>query len=79
MMVKQYNNNRRYKKPIKRREKDKDMNAKKCLYCGTHMKYKGPGNSAGAVYWKCRNKQCGRTLWIKHYKIKEVIPLTIKY
>ncbi len=68
--------NRRYKKPVKRKEGDKKMNAKKCPHCGVCMKYKGPGNSAGAVYWKCRSKSCGRTLWFRQTNPKNVIPLT---
>lgn len=79
MAKKQYNDNRRYKKRPdrrKRKEGDKDMNIKKCPHCGTNMKYKGPGDSAGAVYWKCRSKQCGRTLWVRKPAPKEVVPLT---
>lgn len=54
------------------------MNAKKCPHCGSVMKYKGPKGGVGTIYFKCRNKKCGRTLNFRRDPPKEVIPITCR-
>ena len=58
----------------KKYKKEENMNAKRCLCCNGVMKYKGPKNAVGTIYWKCR--KCGRTTDFKKDPPKEVIPLT---
>ena len=65
----------RYVKP-KRKKKEENMNIKKCPFCGSDMKCRGPKDSAGTIFWKCRNNKCGRTLDVRKGPPKEVIPLT---
>ena len=47
----------------KRGEKKMNANAKRCKYCGHEMRARGCGDVAGGLYWKCKNKKCGRTVW----------------
>jgi tRNA(Ile2) C34 agmatinyltransferase TiaS len=59
------------------REKKKDRaDDKRCPHCNGKMKSKGPKDVNGTVYWKCRNKKCGRTVDFRKAPPKEVIPLT---
>lgn len=59
----------------KRKEGKNDMIAKKCPYCGNRMKYRGPKDTLGTMFWKCRNKQCGRTVSVRKDPPKTVVPL----
>ena len=57
-------------------KKDKENKQEKyCPYCNKAMKYKGPKDGFGTIYWKCRNKKCGRTVELRADPPKEVIPL----
>ena len=53
----------------------KKMPEKKCPHCNSPLRFRGPKNCVGAMYWKCRNKKCGRTLTIKKDFIGPAIPL----
>jgi hypothetical protein len=46
-----------------------------CPKCKGNMKFRGPKDTVGTVYWKCRNKSCGRTVNIKKEPPKTVTPL----
>jgi len=70
MAYNKYPNNR-----VKSRVKERNKDMKKCPYCNNVMRYKGSGDSSGWYYWKCKNKHCGRTVWVKKMPPKEVIPL----
>jgi len=59
-----------------RKESEGKMNVKKCPHCGNAMRYKGPKDSAGTMYWKCRNKTCGRTVSLRKDPPKPIVPLT---
>jgi tRNA(Ile2) C34 agmatinyltransferase TiaS len=48
---------------------------KKCPFCGSDMKAKGASDSAGGVSFKCRNKHCGRRVWIHSDRCPPLIPL----
>jgi hypothetical protein len=77
MAKRQFGNSGRYeKRSYRKKKKEGDVNAKKCPHCGSNMKCKGPGDTAGAVYWKCKDKRCGRTLWVRKPAPKEIVPLT---
>jgi tRNA(Ile2) C34 agmatinyltransferase TiaS len=39
--------------------------AKKCPFCGGDMKAKGASDCCGGMSFKCRNKKCGRRVWIR--------------
>ena len=59
-------------------EKNKKKSVKmtrKCSCCKSDMKYRGPKDTVGTTYWKCRNKKCGRTENIKCEIPKTVVPL----
>lgn len=50
--------------PSERKKKEGKM-SKKCAHCGSEMKPRGASDAAGGLSWKCRNKTCGRTVWIR--------------
>ena len=50
-------------------------NERKCLTCSSIMRPKGAGDIAGGIYWKCKNKKCGRTVWVRKYPLTPPIPL----
>ena len=54
------------------KKKEENM-LNRCQYCGGRLKSKGPGDVSGWLYWKCRNKNCGRTRWIKKPPPKNII------
>ena len=62
------NNNRKDRK----RE---NMNAKRCPHCGCEMKAKGAVGCAGHISYKCKNKKCGRRMWIYKPLTHPPIPL----
>jgi len=68
--MKKYNEYRK-----SRYKKEGDVDIKKCPFCKSPMKYKGPKNSHGVIYWKCRNKCCGRTVDYRSPPPKNVVPL----
>lgn len=75
-MVKKYSNVRRSNvKRINSRKREKKSMEVKCPYCQGIMKCRGPGDAAGAIFYKCRNKRCGRTLWERAGPPKKVIPV----
>lgn len=49
----------------KRKKRKENKNMKKCPYCSNEMKCRGASDVAGATSWKCRNKKCGRTSWVR--------------
>lgn len=76
-MEKKYNKFRRKDQEPKREKKEGDakMQEKTCPYCGGTLRCRGPKDSVGTTYWKCRNKKCGRTVSTRKDPPKEVIPL----
>jgi ssDNA-binding Zn-finger/Zn-ribbon topoisomerase 1 len=63
---------------VKKRDGPKEKENKmemKCPHCGSKMRFRGAGDTAGSRFWKCRNKKCGRTVWKKADPPKEVIPV----
>ena len=50
-------------KPVFKKKKREGKMSKKCPHCGKEMVCKGPGDSAGATSWKCKNAKCGRRVW----------------
>lgn len=67
----------KYKREKKEGDKVKP-NTKKCPFCGKEMRARGAKNSVGTIFWKCKNKSCGRTVDFRKEPPKEVIPLTYK-
>lgn len=65
----------RKRRDYKKKESEGKM-VKKCPYCGNAMKYKGPKDCVGTIYWKCRSKKCGRTVNMRKEVVKPVIPVT---
>ena len=59
---------------VKRKEGEKNMNAKRCPHCGFVMRSRGASDTIGSLSWKCKNKKCGRTVWLRH-KVKPAKPL----
>ena len=74
-MAQKRNDPPRKRREYKKKESGVKMNTKKCPHCGSNMKYKGPKDAAGTMYWKCRNKECGRTINFKKEPHKPIIPL----
>ncbi|MFA5048340.1 MAG: hypothetical protein WC516_04955 [Patescibacteria group bacterium] len=76
-MDKKYNRFSRREQETRKEKKEGDIKIqeKKCPYCGGILRHRGPKDGAGTVYWKCRNKKCGRTVNLKKDPPKEVIPL----
>lgn len=70
--------NQNQKRPVQDKEKEgvKKMTGKKCQHCGSEMRARGAADGVGSVSWKCRNKKCGRTLWIRRELTAPPIPLT---
>lgn len=58
-----------------KREGEIKMQQKKCPHCHSPLRYKGPKDGVGTIYWKCRNKKCGRTVELRREPPKTVIPL----
>jgi len=59
----------------RKKEREKEKVEMKCPHCGNRMRFRGPGDSAGGIFWKCRSKKCGRTVWKRVDRPKEVIPV----
>ena len=72
-------NRKPYRKEYKpkriKKEGELKTNEKRCPYCNGRMKCRGPKNTVGTIYWKCKNKKCGRTTDYRKDPPKEVIPL----
>lgn len=58
-----------------KREKRSKAPAKKCPFCGGDMKAKGASDCAGGLSFKCRNKKCGRRIWLRSHGCPPLIPL----
>lgn len=76
-MDKRYNKfrKREYESKREKKEGDTKMQEKRCPHCGGILRYRGPKDGVGTVYWKCRNKKCGRTVSVRRDPPTEVIPL----
>ena len=76
-MEKRYNKfHKREQEPRReKKEGENKMPEKRCPYCGGHLRCRGPKDGVGTIYWKCRNKKCGRTISLRRDPPKEVIPL----
>lgn len=71
------NRNQNQKRPAPDKEKEgaKKMKGKRCQHCGCEMRARGASDGFGSVSWKCRNKACGRTLWIRKERVTPPVPL----
>jgi len=67
--------NRYKRKNDKKKERKMRPNSKRCPYCGNEMRCRGASDSMGGISWKCRNKQCGRTVW-ERKKVVPPVPVT---
>jgi len=76
-MDKKYNKFRRKDQEVIKEKKEggAKMPEKRCPHCGGIMRFRGPKDCMGTVFWKCRNKKCGRTVDIREDPPTEVIPL----
>lgn len=64
----------------KSKNKKKERNSMKCKYCGEkEMRSNGASDSSGSIRWKCKNKKCGRTLWVNFGPKNPPIPLAPKF
>ena len=72
-MEKKFN---KFKKSNFKKEKTEVKKPEKhCPFCNKFMKFRGPKNSTGTIYWKCRNKKCGRTINLRVDPPLEIVPL----
>lgn len=58
-----------------KKEGEPKMPEKRCPDCHGLLRYRGPYDGVGTIYWKCRNKECGRTVKQRRDPPKQVIPL----
>lgn len=64
-------------KNVSKKEKKMNPNVKRCPLCKSVMRARGAGNANGSIYWKCRNKSCGETVW-KHIMPVPPVPIVFK-
>jgi hypothetical protein len=57
------------------RNKRSKAPARKCPFCGADMKAKGASDSSGSLSFKCRNKHCGKRVWVRSNGCPPLIPL----
>lgn len=67
--------NRRGKFQVEKKESETKKMEKKCPHCGGPLRFRGPKDCVGAMYWKCRDKKCGRTVTLKKDFVGPAIPL----
>jgi hypothetical protein len=66
-----HNNNNRNRYVKKEKDAEKVSNAKKCPHCGCDMREKGASDCMGGISFKCKNKKCGRRVWV-HKKLTRI-------
>jgi hypothetical protein len=76
----QYNKRPRRQEPERQQVKKKREGymAKKCPFCNSEMRFRGPSDAAGATSWKCKNKRCGRTTWVRKNPVppEPIVPVS---
>ena len=65
-----HGNNNYNKNKYVRKDKppEKISHAKKCPFCGCDMRETGASDCMGGISFKCKNKKCGRRVWV-HMKL----------
>ena len=67
--------NQNRSRKFNRRERKEKVASKKCPFCGGNMKEKGASDSVGSLSFKCRNKKCGRRVWVRKSGSPPLIPI----